>query len=497
MTSKKIRVFGYSMDEPHIDAHNMAYIIMFWEGLGNLFPWNAFITAAGYFATRFCGTPFEDNFENFFSISFMCAQTVGLALAVKYGNMMTLRTRIIYPLFWYSAIFLMTTAFVLDTVMDPTLLFYLTLLSTIVCGVSGAILSGGLFGLAAVMPPVYTGAVMNGQGLAGLTVSIASIVTILAADPVDNCSTGDADTGDTCAYDVDWSAFAYFSIATFALLTCVMVFEVLCALPFTHFHLARSGNAIKDSPTLNPLLEEQEYERLEEDTITLDHFEETIQNEEKKRLSSLHDYSALSDAELDGKVEEIAEARGHFSGEEIWRVFSTIRTPALSVWFVFTVTIGLFPSITVLFESEHACNNIQERFFNDIWTPFFFLLFNLFDFIGRWSASKISFSFLNAHNIWIPVVGRLIFFPLFLLCRITDSQLPTIFMSDAWPICFMIIFSLTNGYLSTMCMMLGPSLTEPRDSMLAGNIMVFCLTVGLFSGASVSFLSLLISQGSV
>jgi len=228
-----LRIFGLSLGEPHIDAHNMAYIIMFWEGLGNLFPWNAFITAAGYFATRFCGTAFSENFENFFSIAFMSSQTIGLALAVKYGNMMTLRTRIIYPLFWYSAIFLMTTGFVLDTVMDPELLFYLTLLSTIVCGVSGAILSGGLFGLAAVMPPVYTGAVMNGQGLAGLTVSLASIGTILASDPVDTCDTGDTEAVDVCDYKVDWSAFAYFSIATFALLTCVAVFEVLCSLPFT------------------------------------------------------------------------------------------------------------------------------------------------------------------------------------------------------------------------------------------------------------------------
>jgi solute carrier family 29 (equilibrative nucleoside transporter), member 1/2/3 len=263
------------------------------------------------------------------------------------------------------------------------------------------------------------------------------------------------------------------------------------------FHLARSGNAIKDSDTLNPLLEEQEYERLEEDTITLNQFEEVLHQEERKRVCSLQDYAALSQAEIDNKVEEIEEARTHFSGEEIWRVFSLIKTPALSVWFVFTVTIGLFPSITVLFESEQACNDVSNRFFNDLWTPLFFLIFNLFDFIGRWSASKVTFACLNARNIWVPVVCRLVFFPLFLLCRIVDSQLPTVFISDAWPIMFMIVFSLTNGYLSSLCMMLGPSLTDPKDSMLAGNIMVFCLTVGLFSGACLSFLSLMISQGSI
>ena len=223
-----------STGNPQEDAHNMAYIIMFWEGLGNLFPWNAFITAAGYFGTRFCGTMFEENFENFFSLSFMFSQTVGLALAVKYGNLLPLRTRIIWPLFAYSSIFALTTFFVLlgDDDIAPETLFYITLLSTCVCGVCGAILSGGLFGLAAVMPPVYTGAVMNGQGLAGLTVSVASILTTLAAPPADTCNDDGADDG-KCDYKTDFSALAYFIIATVALLTCVGVFEILCQLPFT------------------------------------------------------------------------------------------------------------------------------------------------------------------------------------------------------------------------------------------------------------------------
>jgi hypothetical protein len=34
-----------------------AYVIFFILGIGNLLPWNAFITAAGYFHQRFCNTP--------------------------------------------------------------------------------------------------------------------------------------------------------------------------------------------------------------------------------------------------------------------------------------------------------------------------------------------------------------------------------------------------------------------------------------------------------
>eukprot|EP01035_Chromulina_nebulosa_P020160 gene20160-26173_t len=44
---------------------------------------------------------------------------------------------------------------------------------------------------------------------------------------------------------------------------------------------------------------------------------------------------------------------------------------------------------------------------------------------------------------------------------------------------------------------MGPSLVDSNDNALAGTIMVFFLTVGLLLGASVSFLTVYISQGSL
>lgn len=216
------------------DKGNVAYSIMFWQGMGNLFPWNAFITAAAYFGARFCGTLFEENFENFFSITFMLSQTIGLALAVKYQNYVSLKTRIVAPLYLYSSVFVLTTVLVLIDI-DPTLLFVITLLSTCVCGVCGAVLSGGLFGFAGVFPPQYTSALMSGQGLAGLVVSVSSILTILAAKRVDTCSDdGNTDDGN-CSYSIDYSALAYFIIATIVLLTCAASFAVLYKLPFSKY----------------------------------------------------------------------------------------------------------------------------------------------------------------------------------------------------------------------------------------------------------------------
>lgn len=199
-----------------------------------MFPWNAFITAASYFAIRFCGSQFSESFENYFSFAYTLSQTVGLAISVKYQHSMSLQTKIIYPLMLYSVSFIVTTAFVLFDV-NATLLFWLTLLITCVCGVCGAILSGGLFGLSALFPPAYTGALMNGQGLAGLIVSVSNVVTLVATASTDSsCSSDSEANDDTCeGFSINYSALAYFLIATFIMLSCAASFLVLAKLPYT------------------------------------------------------------------------------------------------------------------------------------------------------------------------------------------------------------------------------------------------------------------------
>jgi equilibrative nucleoside transporter 1/2/3 len=214
------------------DQGYLAYIIMFYEGVGNLFPWNAFITASAYFSTRFCGTSFEESFENYFSITFTLSQTIGLALSIFFQNKLTLQQKITWPLLAYSTIFGVTTLLVTQNSIDPSFLFWITLLSLCLCGLCGAVLSSGLFGLGAMLPAAYTGALMNGQGLAGLVVAASSMLTMLASDGKDFCDDAENDDSD-CPQTVDFSALSYFIIATVVLLTCILAYYTLKRLPFT------------------------------------------------------------------------------------------------------------------------------------------------------------------------------------------------------------------------------------------------------------------------
>jgi equilibrative nucleoside transporter 1/2/3 len=415
---------------------------------------------------RFCGTDFEDNFENFFSVSFMLAQTLGLSLAILYGHKIPLLSQIYIPLSIYAAVFFATTVMVVIN-FDATLLFVVTLLSTFACGLCGSVLSGGLFGYGAVFPARYTGALMSGQGLGGLTVALASFFTILATKRVDYCNDDDAED---CEFIDDWSAFIFFLLATIILVSCIAAFWVLEALPYSKFYHERSLMVI-------------------DDTAEADH------SSAKAILLSEDNDASDAPRKSEQPNEDDEEGLEMLSIDEIMRIARIIKGPAFSVWMCFAVTISLFPSISVLIESEEKCDS-DNRFYNDLWVPFMFVVFNFFDLIGRLSAGMIPHLF-TATNIWIPVVCRIAFFPLFLLCNVYGSQLTTVFDNDAWPIVFMAFFAISNGYLASLSMMLGPSLVKPKDQQLTGTIMIFCLTTGLFCGAMFSFMSLYISNGEI
>lgn len=248
---------------------------------------------------------------------------------------------------------------------------------------------------------------------------------------------------------------------------------------FFRFYLNRINGSINNQEVINPLL----------DNID-DSKDITAVDSPRSRSNSRHSRS-------DSIASILSIDLSHpITVQEFIRVMKLINVPALSVFFTFTVTIGVFPSLTVFIESTNKCNDINDRFSNDLFTPLLFLFFNLFDLIGRVLAGVYN-SWVNVTNIKYLSLARLIFVPLFLLCNISDSKLPNVFVNDFWPFFFMTILALSNGYVSSNCMMMGPSLVDAKDASLVGTIMIFSLTFGLLAGSCVSFLVVLISQGSV
>ena len=338
----------------------------------------------------------------------------------------------------------MTALLVLVDGISADFLFYYTLFSLAIVGVCTALMSGGVFGLAGMFPPNCTQALMSGQGLAGLIVSLTSILTTLGASADDGCSAGDDDASENCkAYSTDWAAFSYFTIACIVLLGCIGGYIILDRLPITQYYRAKAASTDTDATE-------------EMDAPLLD-----------------------SDAEVEGE-----------SGR-VGRVIKTLSTPAFSVFFVFNVTLALFPTITSKIESTQKCET-SNRFFNDLFVPFGFLLFNGFDFLGRSLAGLFPIENKNhlKRLLSLGCIARVIFFPLFLLCNVSGTRLAIVFDDDFLPMLFMFFFALSNGYISSLCMMLGPQLVSPEDQELAGNVMIFFLSAGLMAGSAFSFVDL-------
>ena len=84
---------------------------------------------------------------------------------------------------------------------------------------------------------------------------------------------------------------------------------------------------------------------------------------------------------------------------------------------------------------------------------------------------------------------RFVFIPLFLFCNALPNNRVNshiYFRSDTAYIIIMMLFSLSNGYLSSICMMSAPKIVHPDDQLTAANLMVALLGLGLGSGAALS-----------
>ena len=175
------------------------------------------------------------------------------------------------------------------------------------------------------------------------------------------------------------------------------------------------------------------------------------------------------------------------SVREMRRIYAQIAPSAWAVFGVFFITLGIFPSLTVHIAPSTTSTNV---FFTKLWVPFSFLNFNLCDFVGRTLAGKGTF-LKSPSALLAASVARVAFVPLFMFCnRGPDFHpgWPVLFAHDAYPILFMALFALSNGYVSTRLMMIGPAKVPMEQQEVAGTIMVAFLVTGLALGSAASFL---------
>jgi len=170
-------------------------------------------------------------------------------------------------------------------------------------------------------------------------------------------------------------------------------------------------------------------------------------------------------------------------------VLATIWPYGLAVLLTFLVTLGCFPTITVRVKSTIAEGEWPEKFFIPVTC---FLLFNVGDYIGRFLAGIIQWPKPGKFGAVLTLafsLARVCFIPLFLICNAAPdkrSLTPVLIESDTFYIILMTIFSVSNGYLGSLCMMNAPQTVLKEEAQTAASLMVALLGIGLGSGAFLS-----------
>jgi len=450
-----------SSSTPPIDRHKIVYIIFVWLGVGTLLPWNFFITQTSYWNYRYrdltCQNPSTDNCEpsdemqkmwnSKMAVASMVPNVTMLILNAVFGHRFKTQPRLLVSLVLVIILFAVTAGLTKIPTDDWQSSFMtLTLVTVVIINLNAAIFQGGLLGVSGKFPPAYIGGVFSGQAVGGIFASVTAVVMIALGTEPQN------------------QAFFCFLVAVVFLAGSLIFYIVITRTEFYKYYLAEKADA-----------EETDFKKLDAE-IT----EETEFIDQKKGDGIDGPHPPPTKVVIPHKVNPL-------------KVFISISIYAVSVFLIFMVTLTSFPSLTLLFTSvnKEEYPTWAKKYFIPVCC---FVLFNVGDYVGRFIAEKVQWPKPGKINQPCTVssmivlglsLARVVFIPLFMYCNA--------FESDTAYIVIMLLFSLSNGYLSNICMMSGPQVCHPDDQMTAASLMVACLGIGLATGAALSNLFVAIS----
>jgi len=427
------------------DKLRLVYVIFFWLGIGTLLPWNMFISVNAYWNEKYRNITESSN-GNIISTETQDLQTVwGGYLAVAsmvpnvsllilngvFGHRFKTQPRLLVSLTLVILLFIFTSVMVkIDTDGWQSTFMYVTLASVVFININAAIFQGGILGIAGKFPPAYMGAVFSGQAVGGIFASGANVVFLaIGATPTQ-------------------SAFFCFILSVIFLGTAMAAYLFATRSDFYKYYLAE--NTEQSSPDDHKLL----------------------------------DAAPETKSKIPVKVNPLS-------------VLLSIWPYGLAVLMCFLVTLGCFPAITLRVVStlkpEKGSLEVEGAWSSIFFVPVTcFLLFNVGDYLGRQIAEWVQWPKPGKKESVIVLAFsllRLMFLPLFLMCNLspdTRTIIPVYFYSDTAYIIIMAIFSITNGYVGSVCMISAPQTVREEEAQTAASLMVALLGIGLGTGAFLS-----------
>lgn len=377
-------------------------------------------------------TPLQVSFASDLNVASALPNTLFLILNSFIGYLIPLKYRMLGSMLLIFVFFGVTTAFVeVDTDSYQKLFFALTMITVVLMNMGAAVLSGGLFGLVGQFPTEYITAVVSGQSLGGIFAALTEIIAL------------------TLGASAQYSAFIYFIIGTVVMLISIQSYVIMSrTVFFKHFTRDRTSC-------------EQE-ERLVRDR------EDELEDEE---VECHHQSRQLDTPE--GDLQQVMK--------KIWKY-------GLLEFCVFSVTVSIYPAVTVLITSTGKGNG---HLWNDVYfvTVVNYLIFNSGDYLGRILAGLIEWPKNRPNLLLFIALLRGAWIPLFMLCNAQPrDSLPVYFDSDVVYILLMVVFAISNGYLANMGLMCAPKQVREQERERASSMMAAFLGIGLAFGSALSLI---------
>jgi equilibrative nucleoside transporter 1/2/3 len=327
---------------------------------------------------------------------------------------------------------------------------------------AGAYLQTSVVAVASLFGPPAVQAMMSGQAAVAVAVSGVQVLSAAASvhgRPSTYVSDGSAE---------ERSAFIFFLLSTIFLIFSAMVYSWLVRTPV----YARVAAPL-----------EQQSRKISN---------EVVNSSEQIGLVSSRP-TGLSDENANAAI-RVAKANVTYEVAVAYVFVVTLVSLTLPMFimiFLNVVLQAVYPAITTSIQSTNP--DIHPLLFSST----HFLVFNIGDFLGRYTCSYPIFLIWSAKHLLTLSVARTLFIPVFLMCNVQrPSIVPSspVISSDFFYMAILFAFGWSNGYVSSLCMMSAPSLEHnPRlkgrveDVDTAATVASFCLVGGLALGSIASF----------
>ncbi|KAK9276570.1 hypothetical protein L1049_006105 [Liquidambar formosana] len=182
------------------------------------------------------------------------------------------------------------------------------------------------------------------------------------------------------------------------------------------------------------------------------------------------------DLKIQAVIEE-KEEKGSLTGpvwrSTLWDIVGRVKWYGFGILLIYVVTLSIFPG--------YVTEDVHSETLKD-WYPILLITgYNVFDLIGKSLTAVILFE--NSKVAIGGCVARLLFYPLFYGCL----HGPEFFRTEIPVTVLTCLLGLTNGYLTSVLMILAPKVVPLQHAETAGIVIVLFLVVGLAAGSVVAW----------